>query len=351
MLNHFTDASAAPLYLPNLTLWYAWQTKQGTMPDRWAGLTLPEICVDLGVPAWDVARPFVLEPGSVAISTEETDGRRVTSFRADSGTLIERWELGPDGDWWQTEYAVKNAADLAILLEIVQERSYRLDTNWLAEKQNAVGAGGMVGLELPRRPFSQLFLEWLGWGDGLMLLWDAPDLIEQILGVLEAKIQTLVAGLAAIDGPIVMSPDNLDAQFISPPFFRQYLAESYQKSAELLHEQGKILLVDTGGPINKLLKPLADCGLDGVQGVSGPPQSDATLAEARALVGPDFTLWGGIPQDALLADFAVERFEAAVKQAAVEAGATGRTIIGVADRVPALADSERLWAIPHLLNR
>lgn len=352
MLNHFIDTSNdTPLYLPNLTLWYSWQTNQGTMPERWAGMTLPQICADLGVPAWDVARSYVLDPGNATIETEEADGKRVNHYRAASGTLVDRWELGPDGDWWQTEYAVKNADDLAILLEIVLERSYRLDTSWLVERQNLIGASGLVGMELPRRPFSQVFLEWLGWGDGLMLLWDAPDLIDQILGVLETKIQALVAELAEVEGSIVMSPDNLDAQFISPPFFAQYLAASYRQSAELLHEQNKILLVDTGGPVRKLLKPLADCGVDGVQGVSGPPQCDATLAEARELTGPDFTLWGGIPQDALLADFPVSQFEAVVKQAAVEACETGRAIIGVADRVPTLTDIGRLRAIPKLISQ
>ena len=351
MLNHFLDATATPPYLPNLTLWYSWHKKRGTLPERWAGMTLPNICSDLGVPTWDVARPFVLDPGNVIIDIEETGGKRVTHFRAASGTLVERWELGPDGDWWQTEYAVKNQTDLAILLEIVEERSYRLDATWVVKKKNAVGANGMVGLELPRRPFSQIFLEWLGWGDGLMLLWDAPDLIDKILNVLEMRIQALVAELAAVDGPMVMSPDNLDAQFVSPPFFQQYLAASYRKSAALLHEQDKYLLVDTGGPIRKLLKPLADCGVDGVQGVSEPPQCDATLAEARELGGPDFTLWGGIPQDALLADFPVEQFEAVVKQAAVEASEAGRVILGVADRVPTETDIERLLLVPSLITQ
>ena len=105
------------------------------------------------------------------------------------------------------------------------------------------------------------------------------------------------------------------------------------------------------GRSKKLLKPLADCGADGVQGVSGPPQCDAMLAEARELTGPDFTLWGGIPQDALLADFPVGQFEAVLKQAAVEASETGRAIIGVADRVPTLTDIERLRAIPKLISQ
>ena len=74
-------------------------------------------------------------------------------------------------------------------------------------------------------------------------------------------------------------------------------------------------MAGTGGYIRRLLAPLAGAGVDAVQGISGPPQSDATLAEARAIAGPDLWLWGGIPQDALLADFPESDFEVVVRQA------------------------------------
>ena len=88
---------------------------------------------------------------------------------------------------------------------------------------------------------------------------------------------------------------------------------------------------------------------DGVEGISGPPQSDASLAEARRLAGPNFTLWGGIPQDALLPDFDYGQFKAVVGQAVREATDDGRAIIGVADRVPVHADIDRLKALPDLI--
>jgi hypothetical protein len=208
----------------------------------------------------------------------------------------------------------------------------------------------MVGLELPRRPFSQIFLEWLGWSDGLLLFFDAQDLVEEIVAILEQQVQGLAAQIASLPGQIVVSPDNLDAQFISPAFFKRYLAASYRRTADLLHANDKILLAGTGGPIRKLLAPLTAAGVDGLEGVSGPPQSDATLAEARVLAGSDFTLWGGIPQDALLPDFDQQEFEAIVLHAAREASADPRAILGIADVVPIHADLERLQALPSLVS-
>jgi hypothetical protein len=94
---------------------------------------------------------------------------------------------------------------------------------------------------------------------------------------------------------------------------------------------------------------LAGAGVDGVEGIAGPPQADASLAAARQLAGSALTLWGGIPQDFLLPAHPGEEFEAAVGQAARQAMGDSRMLLGVADRVPVDAELSRLEAIPALL--
>jgi uroporphyrinogen-III decarboxylase len=91
--------------------------------------------------------------------------------------------------------------------------------------------------------------------------------------------------------------------------------------------------------------------VDAIQGICGPPQSDASLSEARRIVGPEVALWGGIPQDAVLDTYRSAQFEAAVAQALEESAGDKRIILGVADRVPADADMERLRAIPELVEQ
>jgi hypothetical protein len=350
ILQRFRAGRAGPpLYLPNLTLWYGWHAGHDTLPAAWRGWSLPQIARSLGVPAWLTARPYCIDWGGVEIATTETAGERVTRYRAPSGVLTERWTLGPDGDWWETEYPVKTPDDLRVLLDIVAARRYIMGTAGLERLHGEVGDDGVVALELPRRPFSQIFLEWLGWSDGLLLFFDAQELVEEIVAVLEQQVQALATQIASLPGQIVLSPDNLDAQFISPAFFKRYLAASYRRTADLLHARDKVLLAGTGGPIRKLLAPLAAAGVDALEGASGPPQSDATLTEARQLTGPGFTLWGGIPQDALLPEFDRRDFEALVAQATREANTDPRAILGVADVVPFHADLDRLQALPSLV--
>jgi hypothetical protein len=338
------------LYLPDLTLWYDWHQSRGTLPSGWEDYSLPQVARAMGAPVWWVARPWRIETPGVEIVTTKEDGKRVVRSQTPSGKLVAGWTLmGANGDWWQTEYPVKTKEDLAAALELVNARTYVLDASELARMQSLVGDDGVLAIEIPRRPYSDVLHELLGWSEGLLLLGEPA--VEDIITILEGKLQRLVQEVAKLPGQVVLAPDNLDGQFIPPPAFRAHLTGSYRATAEVLHQGGRYLVVHVGGPIRHLLAPLAEAGVDGLEGIAGPPQGDVTLAEAREIAGPALTLWGGIPQDFIHDTHDREEFEAAVMSAAQEARGDGRTMLGVADRVPVDADLSRLEAIPALAER
>jgi hypothetical protein len=262
---------------------------------------------------------------------------------------VARWTLGPDGDWWQTEYPVKTADDLPAALELAQAHNYALDPAEFERQKAELAQGDIMAIELPRCPYSQLLHDFLGWSQGLLLLREPQ--VEEIIQALELSYQNLVVKIAQLPGQIVLAPDNLDGQFISPQAFDQHLAPSYRQATETLHQAGKRLVVHVGGPIKRLLAPLAQAGIDALEGIAGPPQSDVPLSQARQAVGPELVLWGGIPQDFLLETREQAEFEMALRQAVQEAQGDGRIILGVADRVPVEAQLERLEAIPALIER
>ena len=352
ILSRFSGAAGErPLYLPDLTLWYDWHKQRDTLPDKWRGYTLPQVARAMGVPIWLVARPWRVETVGAEIVTTEQNEERVIRFETSVGTLTARWAVGPDGDWWQTEYPVKSSESLAAVLEVVRARSYVIDPAELARLEAAVGDDGVLALEIPRRPYSDLLHEFLGWSEGLLLLRRERAVIQEINGILETELQRIVQAVAALPGLLVLSPDNLDGQFISPKAFREYLADSYQRTTEALHQHNKHLIVHIGGPTRHILAPLAAAGVDGIEGLAGPPQGDVSLIEAREISGPGLTLWGGIPQDFVVDTHDRNAFEAAVQQAAQEARSDSRMVLGVADRVPVDAELSRLEAIPSLIEQ
>jgi hypothetical protein len=342
------EAASQPFYLPDLTLWYDWHAKKETLPARWQDASLVQISQDLGVPVWMTVRPWKVETPGIEISTTEYEKERIVRVEAPSGVLESRWTIGPDGAWWQVEYPVKNPADLTVVLELVTARTYVLDPDNLVQPNANIGSDGIVAIEIPRRPYSDLLHEFLGWSDGLMHL--SEPVITEIVEVLEQKLQGLVEAIKDLPGQIVFAPDNLDGQFIPPVVFDTYLAESYRCTAETLHQTNKHLLVHIGGPIKHLLTPLAKTGIDGLEGIAGLPQNNAPLTEARELTGPAMTLWGGIPQDFLLDTHEDDEFGLAVQQATLEIADDARMLLGIADRVPAEADIDRLRLIPQLVR-
>jgi hypothetical protein len=102
--------------------------------------------------------------------------------------------------------------------------------------------------------------------------------------------------------------------------------------------------------MKRILSKLAESGIDAVEGVSGAPQSDVPLPEARLQAGPELTLWGGIPQDWLLETTPVEDFKAGVERVIGEILNDGNTILGIADRVPVAAEVDRLEMMGELIQ-
>ena len=345
--------SGAPVYLPDLTLWYRWHTQRGALPAQWQGHTLPQIAEALGVPAWTVTRPWRVELSGIQVDTQEAAGQRTVRYRTPAGSLTAAWSLGPDGDWWQTEYPIKTLEDLPAARELISARAYLLDPlNPPSSLSSPSPPSSLRSLELPMRPYSDLLHTLLGWGDGLMLLMgEGRAALVEMLGLLEEKLQALVEQVAGLPGDLALAPDNLDGQYISPRVFREQLAPNYRRTADALHAAGKSLVVHVGGPVKRLLPLLAAAGVDAVEGIAPAPQSDATLAEARTVAGPALTLWGGIPQDYLIAERTTEEFERAVAEAIAQAAGDPRMILGVADRVPVDADLGRLQALAGLAAR
>ena len=344
------DAVERSVYLPDLTLWYNWHESRETLPDRWREYTLADIARDLGVPVFDVARPWCLETGDVEENREERETERVATYQTSCGTLTARWTLGPDGDWWQTEHYVKTAGDLPAALELAGARSYTVDSTDLELARDEVGDDGVVAVEIPIHPYTDLLYDFLGMSEGPILLAEHAAEFEELMALLENSRRDLLAELVQLPATLFLAPDNLDAQFISPTTFEQWLVPAYSQTCELLHRHDKRLIVHTGGPIGGLLPSLRAAGIDAVEGICGPPQSDASLAQARELAGTPIVLWGGIAQDFLLETTDLAEFEAAVADAVAEAGMVDSAIIGVADRVPTTADLSRLEAIPKLIE-
>ena len=341
---------SAPLLL-DLSLWHKWHATRGTLPAGF-GPTLVDAHRSLGAAIWAPFKAWRTEYAGIEVTSRETADRREITYRLKGRELRAVWTLGPDGDWWQTEYPVKTAEDLALAVDIAAARQYALDPAGLDDLLASVGEDGVVALELPMQPYSDILHVFVGWGEGLLLMQgEGKAHVADIVAGLERKLIALAAEIAALPGDVLLAADNLDGQYISPRGFKEFMASGYAATAAVGRAAGKPLVVHVGGPAKRLAPLLCQAGASGVEGVAGPPQSDATLAEAREAAGPDFTLWGGISQDMLISEHDDESFEAAAGVALAQADGDARVILGVADRVPPDAELSRLRRLVTLVGR
>ena len=175
------EAGASPVFLPDLRIWHAWHSERRTLPLSNPKATFSETCRELGVPAWLPVKVWKSESENAVVATIDSTDERSRSITAGGRTLTSRWSIGPDGDWWQTEYPAKTAEDLKVILNYVEGRRLVADTSELDSLARDVGSEGLVALELPSQPFAWLMLEILGWSEGLMLLMDAMDTVAAIV--------------------------------------------------------------------------------------------------------------------------------------------------------------------------
>lgn len=336
------STESTPLLLLDLTLWHRWHAGRGTLPPNF-GSSLQDAHRALGTAIWAPFRPWRIEYEGIEVVTEETPDAHDICYRVGGRTLLARWTRGPDDDWWQVEYPVRTLDDLRLAVEIAAARRYVIDTTGLDAWRASVGEDGVTPLELPMQPYSDLLHTLVGWGEGLLLMrGTGKDLVNRIIADLETKLRALVPQVAGLPGDLLLAADNLDGQYISPRVFDEHLGPSYAATASAAHEAGKHLVVHIGGPGRRLAPLLAGTGVDAIEGVSGPPQGDATLAETRESCGPQIVLWGGLPQDLLPRALEREAFERSVREAVEVAASDTRVIIGVADRVPPQAELERI---------
>jgi hypothetical protein len=343
------NTPSRPLFIPDLGSWYAWHRKRGTLPEAHRESSLADIASALNCPAWTVRTPWRLEYDGIEVIREKSDTRHVIRYQTRSRTLAEEWSLGPDGDWWQTQYPVKDEEDLDAAEEIVKAMQYRMEPSGETETESASAI--IEVLQVPKTPYSDMLHTMLGWSDGLMLMMAEEERLTELLEVMEDKRHALIQQLAEqYSHAVFLAPDNLDGQFISPASFESHLESSYRKTCETLHARGKYLLVHIGGLSRHLVPLLAGCGIDALSGISGPPQSDAALPEARKAAGPEITLWGGIPQDYVMPMVEKALLIESIEAAKAFAASDSRTIIGIADHVPVDADFSRLKEISDQIN-
>ena len=354
-------------FIDRMNLWYGAKRYAGTMPERFANMNLAQIHETVGIGRLSFksccahrlvgvdmrvvfegneidrqSNPVIaLFPNSEAppFVSRDKPGRTRVYLSTPVGGLTMEWHVSPNAlpmggiSPYLEEHPVKTLDDLPVAEWIVEHLEFvPLFDDYLAEDAD-LGPDGFAIPLLPRIPFQQVLLEYVGEVPLFYMLADHRDAVERLLAKLDAVMVESLHQLAGLDVPYVEFPDNVDGTMTNPELFARYSVPAYRRYAEILHAQGKKVGSHMDGYLGPLLPLIRDCGLDVVESVCPAPLTEVTFEEVWAALkdgGP--VIWGGIPSVLLEALTPEDEFKAFVHKVLDMVGSRP-IILGVSDMV------------------
>ncbi len=146
------------------------------------------------------------------------------------------------------------------------------------------------------------FLDLFGFAEGFIALADQPDRARAVLSRFADGIGGLASAIASrgVDAVKISSP-WAGAGFISPAFYRAFVAPYEARVAAAVRSHGVPVYTHTCGDVHDRLEAMADTGISGVECLDPPPLGRVDLADAKRRIGGRLFIKGNIdPVNTLL---------------------------------------------------
>jgi uroporphyrinogen-III decarboxylase len=369
-------------WAPRMDLWMISQRARGLLPAEYEGKNMVEVSEALGVACHAVGADFSL-PGErdVRLRGLGIDNHRDYPYRvslrglpmesSDDGTdrrttidtpagrvnlhLHLSQQMARDGISlpFVKSYAIDSPDDFDAVGEVFEHleviptpEAYRAFAARVGERGIAVARGPVAA-----SPMHLILHELTPMQNFFYLYADARNGLRKLAKRMEPYFEAALEALLACDAEVIFWGANYDQDVTWPPFFEEEIVPWLQMVSDRAHAAGKLLLTHTDGENRALLPLYPNCGFDIAESVCPSPMTRCTLAEIRAGMGPNTTIWGGIPSVLLLDGYTSEReFNDYMDRLFASIGTGDRLILGVSDNVPPDANLQRLASIKQFVE-
>jgi hypothetical protein len=365
-------------WAPRMDLWYIAQRARGTVPEAFQGLdiagmadrfgvacralrgdhTLPIEPDDLALRGLGLENhphyPYRVELRGLPMEFRHEGDSYVTRIRTPAGEIVTHMVHTPDmlrdgiSLPFVKQFAIRSAQDFEAIAQVFEHLeviptpgNYAAFRRRIGERGLAI-ASGCVGAS----PLHHIFHELVPQEQFFYLFADEPEALRALAKRIEPFYEKVLDAVLQCEAEVVFWSGNYDQDLTWPAFFQAEITPWLQRVGDRLHAAGKFLLTHTDGENQKLLPLYPSCGFDIAESVCPKPMTRCTLKEVRDGMGPNVTVWGGIPSVALLDDsMPGAAFEAYLDTVFAELGTGERLIFGVSDMVPPDANLSRLERI------
>ncbi len=209
---------------------------------------------------------------------------------------------------WFRERLFKGPEDYKVLRFLIDDEVFAPCYRPFVDARRAWGGDAILRPQLAGEPLQVLISNWMG-TEAFCYEWmDRRDEVLDLYHALVAhhrKVYPLVAASPALHANY---GGNVVPEIVGLEGFETYYVPNYNEAAEHMHAHGKLVGSHLDANCGVLKHAIARTALDYIEAFTPAPDTDLTLAEARA-AWPDKVLWLNFPSSVhLRPDEEVERF-------------------------------------------
>jgi Uroporphyrinogen-III decarboxylase len=291
---HGRDVDHLP-FSPNLA--YVWES----FPQEIQKRGLAEFQKFIGCdPLWRGAPCAVRRVDSDKMRVEKIQTPEVTvvEHHTPVGSIRMAWTRSDDGNTgFLTEHPLKCEEDFKVQLWMEENARFELATADAERHLATDGRDGLsVGMLLPRGKcaFQNLVEQQVGTEELAYALADFPDTVRTLLHAMNANDRKCVELSLAAPYDYFITWEDSSTQNYSPAQYCEFIAPEISAWCASLATAGKHYMQHACGHLDQLLVPMRGQGVFGVESISPPPTGNITMADARAKLGPEIAIIGGI---------------------------------------------------------
>lgn len=340
------------LWQPRLHHWYEVNRARGTLPKKYANMSILEVYDDLGASPRgyhffnDTVK--VVEGEDVKVEVFEDSEHVYTKYVTPLGVLrqVERKNLYGTNRI-RVEYFLKSVDDFRVLEYVLRRQYFEFDRELYEKMEDAVGDRCEPIVNVRWGSIQKLFIAYMGFKAGTIALWKHREDVERLIEAFDENDDKLFNLLKKTPFRIVNFTDNIDEGLLSPTIFQKYMLPYYRKRTREMHEAGKYCTSHWDGKVKHLIRFARDTGLDGLECVPPEPQGNVSLEDLKQNMG-EMVLVDGIPATHFLSITSTGELENFVRRL-VETFKPN-LIAGISDMMPPDGDIERVKLVGEVLK-
>jgi len=269
-----------------------------------------------------------------------------------AGTLHREW-LRTDEAGEQTAFLIHHPlhteADYRTQIWIEENTRMALDLAPVQEHLNTDGSDVLsIGMLIPRgkSAFQSLIEHYAGTEELNYHLMDFPGTVQDLWQTMVAK--DLEAVELSLQAPYTyfLTWEDSGTQNYSPRQYDGYIGTEIQQWCDLLAKADKRYIQHACGHVRDLVLRMKHHGAFGIESISPPPTGNISIADARAQVGSDFAIIGGV-EPTLFLHKTMDEMVPYVHQV-IEEGLGGPFILANSDSCPPGVTVEKYALVAQL---